>query len=242
MKTLSDFDFYGKRVILRADLNSNHKGKRILLGERIIEASKTIRELKKKGAKLVIIAHQGQKGKADFLSLKQHARLLNKYVKIRFIKDIFGNKAINAIKNLKPGEVILLENLRYEDDELNPEKKNNKFLKLGGFFDIYVNDAFSVCHRKHFSIVGFPKSLPSCSGRLLEKEINALKRTKVKHALYILGGAKPGDYLTLLKGNRVLACGLFGQSCLVSKGKNLGFQNRYLEKEASLNGRLKKDL
>lgn len=242
MKTLYNFNFNGKRVILRADLNSDNKGKKILMSERILEASKTIKELKEKKARLVVIAHQGQKGKSDFLSLKQHAKLLNKFVKIKFIPDTLGKKAIEAIKNLKPGEAILLENLRYEEDELNPYKKNNKFLKLVSLFDIYVNDAFSVCHRKHFSIIGFPKYLPSCAGRLLEKEVNALKKIKIKEAVYILGGAKPGDYLPLLNGNKVLACGLFGQSCLVAKGKDLGFQNKYLEKEASLDEKLKREL
>ncbi len=242
MKTLSDFDFHGKRIILRADLNSDHKNKKILISERIIEASKTIKDLKDKKARLVVIAHQGQKGKSDFLSLKQHAKLFNRYVKIRFVDDILGKRAIEAINKVKPGEAILLENLRFEDDELDPDKKNNKFLKLVSLFDVYVNDAFSVCHRKHFSIVGFPKYLPSCAGILLEKEVNALKKIKVKDALYVLGGAKPGDYLPLLKGNKVLACGLFGQSCLVAKGKNLGFQNKYLEKEASLDENLKSEL
>ncbi len=242
MKTLSDFNFNGKRVLLRADLNSDHKNKRILMGERIVEASKTIKELVNRKARVVVMSHQGQKGKSDFLSLKQHAKLLNRFVKIRFVQDILGNKALNAIKNLKPGEAVLLENLRFEDDELNSGKKGNKFLKLIPYFDIYVNDAFSVCHRKHFSIVGFPQHLPGCAGRLLEKEVNALKKISVSGALYILGGAKPGDYLDLLKGRKVLACGLFGQSCLVAKGKNLGFQNKYLEKEASLDEKLKKEL
>lgn len=242
MKTLSDFDFNGKRVILRADLNSDHKNKKILISERILEASKTIKELKDKKARIVVIAHQGQKGKSDFLSLEQHAKFLNKFVKIKFVEDITGNKALNVIKNVKPGEAILLENLRYDNDELNPDKKENHFMKLVPLFDVYVNDAFSVCHRKHFSIVGFPKYLPSCAGRLLEKEVNALKKIKVKRTLYILGGAKPGDYLNLLGGNKVLACGLFGQSCLAAKGKDLGFQNKYLEKEASLDEKLKKDL
>lgn len=242
MKTLSDFNFNGKRVILRSDLNSDHKNNRILMSERILEASKTIKELKDKGARLVVIAHQGQKGKSDFLSLKQHAKLLNKFVKIRFFEDTLGKRAIEAIKEVKPGEAILLENLRFEDDELNPDKIENKFLNLVDLFDIYVNDAFSVCHRKHFSMVGFPRYLPSCAGRLLEKEVNALKKIKVKDALYILGGAKSEDYLALLGGNKVLACGLFGQSCLVATGKNFGFQNKYLEKEASLDEKLKKEL
>jgi phosphoglycerate kinase len=243
MKTLSDFNFKGKTVLLRADLNSDNKGKQVLIGERIKAASETIKELKKKKARVVVIAHQGQPGRSDFLSLKQHSRLLSKFVKIDFVNDVAGEKAIKAIENLKNGQAILLENVRFEKDEFFPEKKNNKLLKLAGLFDIYVNDAFSVSHREHVSIVGFPKHIKKkCAGRLLEKEVKALRKINLKKCLYILGGAKPGDYLSLLNGNKILACGLFGQSCLISKGKDLGAQNEYLRKEARLDENLKKEI
>jgi len=235
MKTLSSFDFKGKKVLLRADLNLDvHKGE-VIEGERIAESAKTINELKKKKAKIVVITHQSQPGKSDFISLKQHAKLLNKYTKIKFVEDILGKKAQEAIKNLKSGEVILLENIRFEEDEFKPEKdKQNKLYNLAKLCDIYVNDAFSVCHRKQASIVLFPRYLPSCAGRLLEKEVSALKKISLKSCLYILGGAKPEDNIKLLKENKVLACGLFGQVCLINKGKNLGEQNKYLKKQKSL--------
>ncbi len=238
MKTLSSFNFKNKNVLLRADLNSDVVNGRVLGSERIRQSTISIKELKRKKAKVVIISHQGQKGKSDFVSLRQHAKLLNKLTKVKFINDVAGKKAIEAIKSLKPGEAILLENLRFLDDELNPDKKDNKLMKLTPLFDFYVNDAFSVCHRKHTSIVGFPRKLKSCAGRLLEKEVSALKKISLNNTLYILGGAKPEDYLELLKGNKVLACGLFGQACLIAKGKDLGFQNKYLEKEAGLNKEL----
>ncbi len=83
MKTISDFNFKGKTVLLRADLNSDvHRGK-VLLSERIKQSAETIKKLKKKKAKVVVVAHQGRPGKSDFLSLKQHAKLLNKFVKIK---------------------------------------------------------------------------------------------------------------------------------------------------------------
>ncbi len=244
MKTLSDFNFKGKTVLLRSDLNSNVVNGKVLLGGRIKESAKTIKELKKKKAKIVVIAHQGQKGKATFASLRQHAKYLNKLTKIKFIDDLIGKKAINEIKNLKPGQAILLENLRFEEDEFHPQKgKKNKLIKiLTPLFNVYVNDAFSVCHRKHASIIGFPKYLKGFGGRLLEKEVIALKKINLKNCLYVLGGSKPGDYLPLLKGNRVLACGLFGQSCLIAKGIDLGAQNKYLSKEVSLNQALKDKL
>ncbi len=231
MKTLSNFNLKNKTVLLRADLNSNvHKG-RVFMSERIKQNAETIKILKKKKAKIIVIAHQGRPGKSDFLSLKQHAKLLNKFTKIRFIDDIIGKKSEKAIKNLKVGDAILLDNLRKQADEFKPFKKNNKLLKLTEKADIYINNSFSVCHRKQTSIISFPKYMKSCAGPLLEKELAALKKIKIKNCLYILGGAKPEDNIKLLKGNKVLACGLFGQLCLIAKGKNLGAQNKYLKKE-----------
>ncbi len=232
MKTLSDFSFRNKTVLLRADLNSDVHKDRVLLSERIKESAKTINELRRKKAKIVVLAHQGRPGKSDFLSLRQHAKLLNRFTKIKFVNDVVGDKANKAIKNLKQGQAILLDNVRGIKDEFHPEKaRKNKLVKaLVPLINIYVNDAFSVCHRKQTSIVLFPRYLKSCAGRLLEKEVNALKKIKLKDCLYILGGAKPEDNIKLLKGNKVLACGLFGQLCLIARGKNLGEQNKYLKK------------
>jgi len=232
MKTIKEFNFKRKTVLLRTDLNSDvHKGK-VLMSERIKESAVTINKLKRKKAKVIVIAHQGQPGKSDFISLKQHARLLNKFTKIRFVNDIVGEKAISAIKNLKPGQAILLDNIRKLKDEYKPEKtKKNKLMKLVELGDIYINDAFSVCHRNESSIVLLPKHMKNCAGLLLEKEVKALKKIKIRKCLFILGGAKPKDNIKLLKGNKVLACGLFGQVCLINKGKNLGEQNKYLKKQ-----------
>ncbi|MCK5449433.1 phosphoglycerate kinase [Candidatus Pacearchaeota archaeon] len=241
MKTLNDFDVKDKLILLRADINSDVSKGKIILSERIIEASKTILELKKKKAKIVILAHQGNSGKRDFVSLKQHAKLLSKYTRVKFIEDVCGEKAIRAIGKLRSGEVILLDNVRFVEDEFNPGKKNNVLLKnLSPLFDLYVNDAFSVCHRDHTSITGFPKNMDSCIGPLVEAELKALEKVSMKNCLYILGGAKPESNIKLLKGNKVLACGLFGQMCLVANGKDLGYQNRYLEDNVLVKGDYKK--
>jgi phosphoglycerate kinase len=231
MKTLSDFNFKNKIVILRSDLNSDVVNNRIIPSERIKESAKTIKELKDKKAKVIVIAHQGSPGKKDFISLKQHSKILSKYTKVRFVKDIIGEKALSEIKKLKFGEAILLENIRFEKQEFEINKKNKMIKTLSSLADFYVNDAFSVCHRKQASIILFPKYLKSCAGRLLEKEVKALERLKIKNCLYILAGAKPEDNIKLLNKNKILACGLFGQLCLIAKGKNLGAQNNYLKKE-----------
>ncbi|MGY4884639.1 MAG: phosphoglycerate kinase [Nanobdellota archaeon] len=230
MKTLKDFNFKGKVVLLRSDLNSDVKEGRLLESERIKEASITINELKKKKAKVVILAHQGRPGDDDFISLEQHSKQLNKYSKVNFVKDIIGKEAGEEIKNLKEGEAILLENIRNLKEEFDTNAN-----KITDFFskncDIYVNDAFSVCHRAQASIL-LPKYIKkSCAGRILEREVKALKKLKLDGTLYILGGAKPEDNIKLLGKNKVLSCGLFGQVCLINKGKKLGEQENYLNKK-----------
>ncbi len=232
MNTLDDLNFYDKKVILRADLNSEVVNGKVSFTRRIKEASHSILELKRRGAIIIVISHQGRPGYDDFVSLKSHAKYLSKYISLRFIDDITGEKAVNAINKMKIGEVILLENIRFEKDEFKPEKKLNKLVNtLVPLVDIYVNDAFSVCHRKHTSIISFPKLLPNCMGRLVEKEIIEIKKLDMKNSLFILGGAKPEDNLKLIKKNKILTCGLFCHLALISKGYNLGGQENFLRKE-----------
>ncbi|MFH1327196.1 MAG: phosphoglycerate kinase [archaeon] len=229
MRFLSKVNFENKTVLLRADLNSNVVNKKIINGERIKQTAETIKFLKKKKAKIVIIAHQGRPKNSDCLSLKSHARFLSKFTKVKFVNDLFGKRAETAIKKLKLGEAILLENLRFYKEEYNLNK-NKLVSNLSSWGDIYVNDAFSVCHRNQTSVVSFPRYMESYAGLLLEKELKALKKIKVKNALYVLGGAKPEDNLKLLGKNKVLACGLFAQTCLVAKGFKFGAQEKYLRK------------
>lgn len=230
MKTLNNFDFEGKTVLLRCDLNSDVKNKKLLKSERIKESSITIKELKKKKAKVIILAHQGRLGDSDFISLEQHCKQLNKYTHVTFVKDLLGLRAEKAIRNLKNGEAILLENIRFLKEEFNPgENSITRF--FSNLCEIYVNDAFSVCHRKQTSIL-LPKYIKkSCAGRILEREVNALKKIKLKKTLYVLGGAKPEDNIKLIGKHRILSCGLFGQVCLINKGKKLGEQEIYLRKK-----------
>jgi phosphoglycerate kinase len=229
MKTLNDFNFEGKIVLLRSDLNSDVQNKKLLKSERIRQAAITINELKKKKAKIVILAHQGRPGDEDFISLKQHCKQLNKYSKVSFIEDIIGKKAEKKILSLKNGEAILLENIRNlkEEFDIKPNKITEFFSKI---CEIYVNDAFSVCHRAQTSILLAKYIKKSCAGRILEREVKALQKLKLKNTLYILGGAKPEDNIKLLGKNKVLSCGLFGQVCLINKGKRLGEQEDYLNK------------
>lgn len=211
-------NFKNKTVLLRVDINSNVIKGEVKKSERIKPASETISFLKKKKAKVVVIAHQGNPKKSDFISLKQHS----KFLKIKFVSSTIDNKAEQEIKNLKAGSAILLENIRFVDDEFKPGKnKITKFFKP--LIDIYMNDAFSVCHRKHTSLISFPY----IAGPQIKKELRALKKLKLKNTLYILGGAKPKTNLKLINPkNKVIATGIFGQLCVEAKGKNLGKENR----------------
>ncbi|MFZ1970588.1 MAG: phosphoglycerate kinase [Candidatus Nanoarchaeia archaeon] len=232
MKSILKEDLRDKVVLVREDINSDVINGKVVMSERIKQSADTILLLKNKKAKVVVIGHQGRPGEKDFTSLEQHAKLLNKFVNIKFVPDIIGKKAERAIKELKPGDAILLDNIRKLKDETDFTKK--EFVsKLSSWCNIYINDAFSVSHREQASIVSFPKCMKSFAGPLLEKETKALKKINLKNCLYILAGAKPGDNILLLKKNKVLAAGLFGQMCLVSKGKDLGAQNLYLKKNIS---------
>jgi len=228
MKTINSFNLTNKTVLLRVDINSDVKNKKIIPSQRLKVAAKTISILKRKKAKIVVIAHQGNPRKPSFISLKQHS----KHLKIKFVKDIAGKKAKEEIKSLKLGEAILLENIRFHKDEFFPRKRNNALLKnLAPLFDIYIDDAFSNLHRDHTSMTGFPRKIKkSCIGPSVEAELKALENIKTKKCLYILGGAKPESDIKLLKSNKILATGLFSQVCYVAKGKDLGYQNNFLKK------------
>jgi phosphoglycerate kinase len=259
MRTIDDFDtenksslsrklssgkkvsgFKGKNVILRSDLNSEISKGKVVMSDRISESAKTIAELKRKGARVVVLAHQSRPGKKDFRGLEEHAKLLNKYTKIKFVAGIVSDKALREIGKLKNGEAVLLDNVRKLKEEFRPSVKGEMVKRLGKWGDIYVNDAFSVCHREQTSIVSFPKVMKSCVGRLVEKELKALKEVKGRDSLFILGGAKAEDNLMLMNRGRVLTCGIFGHLCLIAKGYDLGAQNKFLKKELGVIPKLKK--
>lgn len=230
LKTLSDLHVEGTRVLVRLDLNSDiHKGA-LVPSERLTAPLETIRELQKKKAAVIILAHQGRPGSSDFTSLRPHANFLKKKIShFQCIPDVVGMRALQAIVNLKPGHVLLLDNVRSIPDELNYKKGKPNVLidRLAPLIDYYVNDAFSASHREHASIVGFPRRVQGAIGRVFERELNAAKKLNINNALFVLGGSKPEDNLELVKArkNKVLASGLFGPFCLMAQGTKLGRQN-----------------
>ncbi|MGA8904973.1 MAG: phosphoglycerate kinase [Candidatus Bathyarchaeia archaeon] len=206
--TLDDFELRDKRVLLRLDINvpMDPYTKKILDEGRIVAATPTLDALA--SAKVVILSHQSRPGRDDFTPLQQHAiRLQNSCARsVSFIDDVMGPAARGAIKGLKSGEVLVLDNVRFcaeENLEETGEKlaRTNLVSRLAPLFDLYVNDAFAAAHRSQASLVGFPHILPSAAGRLMEKELAALERLLVKPdrpSTYILGGAKVEDKVPVI--------------------------------------------
>ncbi|MEK6887304.1 MAG: phosphoglycerate kinase [Nanoarchaeota archaeon] len=238
-KTLDSYDFKGKKVLVRIDINSEVNKGKITFSERFTAPLVTIRELMQKKAKVVIIAHQGRPRSSDFTSLIQHSGLLKRFIpKLIFVDDIIGNKAVNAIKSLKEGNVLLLENLRFLKEELEPKKENKLVKILTPLFDYYVNDAFSVSHRVQTSITEFPKVLKSCVGRTMELELKNLSKLDIKNAVFILGGDKVEDVALLFNKKHILSAGVPALVCLLAKGVNLGAEN---ERKSQITSEIKKE-
>jgi phosphoglycerate kinase len=249
--TLDNVKVEGKKVLLRVDINSplDPSTKKIIDETRIANVVPTIKELSDKKAMTIILAHQGRKGDNDFTSLEQHSKILSSYLgkKVNFIPDIFGERAKMGIKNLMPGEVLMLDNVRGWDGEtakVSPEEYSRSDLvkELSSLAQIYVNDAFAAAHRAQCSLVGFPEVMPSYAGRLLQKELEALSRITMnpeKPFVFLLGGAKFADVPTiverlLLRGvvDKILLGGLPAQAFAKADGTRFGeASEKELEKE-----------
>jgi phosphoglycerate kinase len=250
--TLDDVKVKDKVVLVRVDFNSevDPATKKVASDVRIrAHAETTIKELVEKGAKVVILAHQGRKGDPDFIPLKQHAEILSKVLSkpVQYVDDVFGEKAKKAIKNLKSGEILVLDNVRTfagETKEGTPAEhaKTELVQNLAPLADLFVNDAFAAAHRAHVSIIGFTAKLPSVAGRIMERELKSLSRIlekPEKPCLFILGGAKADDSLEISKyvldkgiADYVLTGGVVAQVFLAAKGCNIGKQNMaFLEKK-----------
>ncbi len=221
----------GKRVLVRVDLNSPVINGKVFLNDRIVEHAKTLKWLSKEGAKVVVLAHQGRKNGDDFVSLNQHSKLLNKFLKVKFVSSVFDKKAVDEINKLKNGEVLLLENVRFFNEESKPGK-DNKFVKvLSPLFDLYINDALSVClHEDQASVISFPQVLKSMQGPFMKAELRKLEKVrKEKGFLYVVGGKKIDEVLTILEDglktkslDKVIATGIPALIFLIAKGIKIG--------------------
>ena len=225
--TLDDFDLKGKTVFLRVDMNCPIDPETLEISgtKRIEEAIETLQSLKE--AKVVIASHQGRVGNNEYTGMDKHAKVLEKLMgrKIKYVEDTIGEAAQNAIKNLKDGEILLLDNLRLcaeENYEFTPENAAKTIMvsRLSKLFDLCVLDSFPSAHRSHPSIVGFPHVLPACAGRIVEREVRNLDEimtvAKAPHVI-VLGGSKIPDRLEAIKlliqngrADHVLLTGLIG--------------------------------
>lgn len=231
-QTLDDVDVAGKRVLLRLDLNVPMKDGKITDTSRMDECVETIRELQLKKAKIIILSHFGRpKGKPEAAySLRPIAAALNDILNfpVFFSDQIVGDRAKALVDSLKPGEISMLENLRFEPgEEINDRAFAGQLARLG---DIYVNDAFSACHRAHASISSITEFLPSYGGRLLAREISNLEKfldKPKKPLMAIIGGAKVSTKLGLImklasKVDSIAIVGGMANTFLLAQGFKMG--------------------
>lgn len=208
MKIINELNVKGKKVILRCDLNVSIKDGKIVSDERIIKSLPTIEYLINENAKVIIMSHLGKiKTKEDceknslFLVYQRLCELLK--TNVYFSSATSGEILENKINSLQNGEVLIMENTRYED--LDGKKESNCNLDLAKYWaslaDYFVNDAFGLSHRKHASNYGISKYLPSTIGFLMETEITGLKPliNPIKPYVVIMGGAKIEDKLDIIE-------------------------------------------
>lgn len=235
-KTIKDYDLHGKRVIIRCDFNVPMKDGKITDDTRIQAALPTIEYAINESAKVILMSHLGRVKeekdlvKNDLFPVAQRlSNLLNQ--KVLFCKATSGSELKDAVDGLKDGEVLLMQNTRYED--LNGKKESSNDPELGAFWaslgDIYINDAFGTAHRAHASNVGIASHLPNGIGFLIEKELNHLDSLKNPERPYviIMGGAKVSDKIKVIENlapiaDKIMIGGGMAFTFLKAKGIDIG--------------------
>jgi phosphoglycerate kinase len=260
MNSLERFNYADKAVLLRVDVNSpiDPQTRKIVNENRIKKSIPTIKYLIDQGAKLAIIAHQGDTlDYQNLMSMREHAEKLAFHLgsPIRYIEDVCGPTAVEAVKALKPGEIVFLGNLRYLTEEVSGFEKEVKLTAkemldtwlvrtLAPLFDFYVNDAFAAAHRNAPSMVAFQELLPTAGGRLLYDEYEALYKVlngAAKPAVFALGGAKISDAFGMMKtvlengtADKILASGITGQIMLLAQGRKVSAKYEQFLKDKDL--------
>jgi len=248
INTLDDIEVRGKTVLCRIDINQpiNWETGGLKDTTRVEACVPTLKELSDKGARLVLLAHQGSDIEyKNFYTTLPHSKVLSVLLgrEVKFIDDVCGPAAREAIKSLKDGEILLLDNVRYVSEEqtlfelklqLSHERQAKTLLvqKLAPLADLYICDAFAAAHRDQPSLCGLEQVLPSAMGRLFEEEfcvISGLMENPGRPCVFVLGGAKIGDAFlmmdTVLSGgiaDAILAGGLVAQVLLWANGDEIG--------------------
>jgi phosphoglycerate kinase len=231
-RTLDDLDVAGKRVLVRADLNVPVKDGKVTDATRIERLAPTIEALIGKGAKVVVMSHFGRpKGPDPSQSLRPLVEPLSRAIggrKVQFAPDCIGPEAARVVDALQPGEVALLENLRFHAEE---EKNDPDFAKqLAVLGDAYVDDAFSAAHRAHASIDALAHLLPAAAGKNMRTELEALEAalgSPKRPVIALVGGAKVSTKLDLLKFmtgkvDKLAIGGAMANTFLYAQGRPIG--------------------
>lgn len=248
INTLDEFNLEGKTVLVRVDMNQpvDKATDTLTSTHRIKGCAPTIKEISDKGAKTVVMCHQGSDIEyKNFYCTRPHAKVLSEFIgkEVKWIDDVCGPSARQMIKELKNGEVLLLDNVRFQAEEMtlfeqklcltHEQQANTQVVRtLAPLADLYVNDAFAAAHRDQPTLCGFEQVLPSAMGRLFEKEyvvVSELMSAPKKPCVFVLGGAKISDAFIMLDtvlGNgaadKVLTGGLVGNIMLYAKGEQIG--------------------
>lgn len=246
IKSIIGVDAKGKTVLFRPDINSPVKNGKIVNDNRLNATVPTLKYLVDGGAKVAIIAHQGDTlDYQNLMSMAPHAERLTEIsgIKVEYIDDVCGEYALQKVRELKEGEVVLLGNLRYLTEEVSTFEKDvklkaedmlNTYLvrRLAPLFDIYVNDAFSAAHRNAPSMVAFELLMPSYAGPLFFKEYEALHSVMTsanKPLVFVLGGAKISDAFGMMGkvlkdgvADKIVACGVTGVVMRLAQGIKVG--------------------
>ena len=231
-KTIDALDVSGKRVLVRVDLNVPMKNGKVTDATRIERAVPTIAELAAKGARVVVLSHFGRPDgkRVPEMSLRALLEPLSAALgkPVAFAEDCIGPQAEDAVRAMKPGDVLLLENLRFHKGE---EKNDAAFIdKLSVLGDLYVNDAFSTAHRAHASTEGIANRLPAAAGRLMQAELEALDKAlgnPKRPVCAVVGGAKVSTKLDLLghlvsKVDKLIIGGGMANTFLHAQGIHVG--------------------
>ncbi len=260
MRSVEEFELADKTVLLRVDINSpiDPTSRKIVNTNRLEKSIPTISYLLEQGAKLAMVAHQGDTlDYQNLLSMQEHTEILGRLLgaNVDYIDDVCGPAAQEKVRALKPGTAVLLGNLRYLSEEistfenavkLEPQQMLDTWLVRGlaPLVDIYVNDAFAAAHRNAPSMVAFQEIKPTAAGKLLFDEVTALNRvmSEPEHpSVFVLGGAKISDAFGMLQqvletgtADRILACGITGEIMLLASGYRLGAVKEQFLKDRSL--------
>jgi len=253
--TLTDLGAQGKTVLLRLDLNSpiDPTSHLILDDKRFREHLPTVRALS--GSRVVIVTHQSRPGKKDFTTLEAHAGKLEELLgtPVTYIDSIFGKHAKDVVHASKPGDVLMLENVRFAAEEnltMKPEdaKKTHIVKRLSSLADVFVNDAFGTAHRSQPTVVGLPLTMRSAAGLLMEKEVATLSKVfsgAPRPVTMVLGGTKIDDSIdvaahVLANGiaDNVIVIGVVANAFYIAAGYDIGKPSTQLIEQLKYQGEI----